>query len=100
MNIRGKKYENYDISGKIGNIISFSSFFPLPFLFSKLNEKMDNIYPWLKAERAVIDSELRNTNVDIKTTFLSAAAGGNLNEQVLSVQHLDRAYGPLQKQAR
>jgi len=64
---------------------------------ARLKDLMESVET-LKAERAVIDSELRNTNVDIKTTFLSAAAGGNLNEQVLSVQHLDRAYGPLQKQ--
>ncbi len=50
----------------------------------------------LRAERAVIDSELRNANVDMKSVFLSAAAGGCLNEPVLSVQHLDRAYSGVQ----
>ena len=50
----------------------------------------------LRAERAVIDSELRNANVDMKSVFLSAAAGGGVNEPVLSVQHLDRAYSGLQ----
>jgi len=52
----------------------------------------------LKATRAVVDSEIRGVNIDMKTVFLSAAAGGNLNEPVLSVQHLDRAFSPLQKQ--
>ena len=50
----------------------------------------------MRAERAVIDSELRGANLDMKSVFLSAAAGGCLNEPVLSVQHLDKAYSGLQ----
>ena len=44
----------------------------------------------------MIDSELRGANLDMKSVFLSAAAGGCLNEPVLSVQHLDKAYSGLQ----
>lgn len=52
----------------------------------------------LKAERAVIDSEIRGTNPDMKSVFLSAAATGSLNEPLLSTQALDRAFSPLQAQ--
>merc|ERR1712142_1361451 len=51
-----------------------------------------------KAERAVIESELKGTNPDIKSVFLQAAANGTLNEPVLSVQSLGRTFGPLQQQ--
>ena len=35
----------------------------------------------------------------MKSVFLSAAAGGGLNEPLLSTQALDRAFSPLQAQA-
>jgi len=63
----------------------------------QLKELMEQVET-LKAERAVVDTEIRNTNVDMKTTFISAAAGGNLNEPVLSVQQLDKTYSGLQAQ--
>ena len=52
----------------------------------------------LKAERAVIDSELKNTNPDMQSTFLSAAASGSLNEPNISLASLGRTFGPLQHQ--
>ena len=52
----------------------------------------------LKAERSVIESELKGTNPDIKTIFLQAAANGTLNEPVLSVQNLGKTFSPLQQQ--
>ena len=52
----------------------------------------------LKAERSVIESELKGTNPDMKVVFLQAAANGNLNEPVLSVQSLGRSIGPFQNQ--
>ena len=52
----------------------------------------------LKAERAVIESELKNTNPDMQSTFLSAAASGSLNEPNISLASLGRTFGPLQHQ--
>lgn len=52
----------------------------------------------LKAERAVIESELKGTNPDMKTVFLQAAANGNLNEPLISAQSLGKAFGPFQQQ--
>jgi len=64
---------------------------------SRLKELMEEVET-LKAERAVIESELKGTNPDMKTVFLQAAANGTLNEPVLSVQSLGRSFGPLQQQ--
>ncbi|XP_044258227.1 programmed cell death 6-interacting protein [Tribolium madens] len=55
----------------------------------------------IKAERDVIESELKNTNFDMKTKFLSALAkDGAISEPALSVENLGQIYGPLQKQVR
>merc|ERR1719184_173067 len=64
---------------------------------SRLKELMEEVET-LKAERAVMESELKGTNPDMKTVFLQAAANGTLNEPVLSVQSLGRTLGPLQQQ--
>jgi len=64
---------------------------------SRLKELMEEVET-LKAERAVMESELKGTNPDMKTVFLQAAANGTLNEPVLSVQSLGRTFGPLQQQ--
>ena len=66
---------------------------------SRLKELMEEVET-LKAERTVIESELKGTNPDMKTVFLQAAANGTLNEPVLSVQSLGRTFGPLQQQVR
>ncbi|GLG92649.1 Programmed cell death 6-interacting protein [Gryllus bimaculatus] len=53
----------------------------------------------LKAERDVIESELKSATVDMQAQFLSALGqDGAINEQALSVETLGRVYGPLQKQ--
>ena len=52
----------------------------------------------LKAERAVIESELKSTSPDMKAVFLQAAATGSLNEPLISAQSLGRAFGAFQQQ--
>ena len=52
----------------------------------------------LRAERQVMESELKSTNPDMKTVFLQAAANGSLNEPLISAQSLGRTFGPLQQQ--
>merc|ERR1712107_277029 len=64
---------------------------------ARLKELMEEVET-LKAERAVIDSELKNTNPDMQSTFLSAAASGSLNELNISLASLGRTFGPLQHQ--
>ena len=64
---------------------------------NRLKELMEQVET-LKAERAVIESELKGTNPDMKSVFLQAAANGSLNEPVISVQSLGRSFGPLQQQ--
>ena len=63
----------------------------------RLKELMEEVET-LKAERAVIESELKNTNPDMQSTFLSAAASGSLNEPNISLASLGRTFGPLQHQ--
>jgi len=64
---------------------------------SRLKELMEEVET-LKAERAVIESELKSTNPDMQSTFLSAAASGSLNEPNISLASLGRTFGPLQHQ--
>jgi len=64
---------------------------------NRLKELMEEVET-LKAERAVIESELKGTNPDMKTVFLQAAANGNLNEPLISAQSLGKAFGPFQQQ--
>ncbi|KAK9879303.1 hypothetical protein WA026_004156 [Henosepilachna vigintioctopunctata] len=55
----------------------------------------------LKAERDVIESELKNTATDMKDKFMSALAqDGAISEAAISVESLGETYGPLQKQVR
>lgn len=55
----------------------------------------------LKAERDVIESELKSATTDIKTTFLSALAkDGAIDEPNMSTESIGQCYGPLQKQVR
>ena len=68
-------------------------------LIYRLKELMEEVET-LKAERAVIESELKSTNPDMQSTFLSAAASGSLNEPNISLASLGRTFGPLQHQAR
>ena len=68
-----------------------------PNFLCRLKELMEEVET-LKAERAVIESELKNTNPDMQSTFLSAAASGSLNEPNISLASLGRTFGPLQHQ--
>ena len=55
----------------------------------------------LKAERDVIESELKSTAVDMKSVFLaSLARDGVIDEPNLTVEYIGTNYGPLQKQVR
>lgn len=55
----------------------------------------------MKAERDVIESELKSATTDMKTTFLSALAkDGVIDEPNISVESIGQCYGPLQKKVR
>lgn len=55
----------------------------------------------LKAERDVIEHELKSATTDMKNTFLHALAqDGAINEAALSMESLGTVYGPLQKQVK
>lgn len=62
----------------------------------KLMEQVGTV----KAERDVIESELKSATVDMKDQFLTALAqDGAINEPVLSVGYIGKTLGPLQQQA-
>lgn len=55
----------------------------------------------MKAERDVIESELKSSTIDMKDKFLSALANdGAINEPALSMENLGATFGPLQKQVK
>lgn len=55
----------------------------------------------IKAERDVIESELKSATLDMKDTFLQALSkDGAINEPAVSVETLGQTFGPLQKQVR
>ena len=55
----------------------------------------------IKAERDVVESELKSATANMKATFLSALAkDGVIDEPNLSVENMGKYYGPLQKQVR
>ncbi|GLV31978.1 ALG-2 interacting protein X [Carabus blaptoides fortunei] len=55
----------------------------------------------VKAERDVMESELKSATVDMKATFLSALAkDGAISEPAMSVESLGQAFGSLQKQVK
>ncbi|XP_076302882.1 programmed cell death 6-interacting protein-like protein AliX [Lasioglossum baleicum] len=67
---------------------------------TQLRKLMEDVET-LKTERDVIESELKSTTIDMKTTFLSALAkDGAIDEPNLSVESIGKSYGPLQKQVR
>ncbi|XP_015590239.1 programmed cell death 6-interacting protein [Cephus cinctus] len=67
------------------------------FELRRLMEEVETI----KAERDVIESELKSATTDMKTSFLSALAkDGTIDEPNLSVESIGKCYGPLQKQVR
>ncbi|XP_069122186.1 LOW QUALITY PROTEIN: programmed cell death 6-interacting protein-like [Argopecten irradians] len=53
----------------------------------------------MKAERDVMESEIKDATFDMTGKFLSAmAAEGLINEESISVAELDRTFGPLRQQ--
>ncbi|XP_052804277.1 programmed cell death 6-interacting protein-like isoform X2 [Mya arenaria] len=61
----------------------------------KMMEEVESI----KAEREVIESELREAKFDMAGKFMAAlSADGLVNEEALSSEELDRVYGPLRQQ--
>ncbi|XP_012281249.1 programmed cell death 6-interacting protein isoform X2 [Orussus abietinus] len=55
----------------------------------------------LKAERDVIENELKSTTIDMKSRFLSALAkDGAIDEPNLSMESIGQCYSELQKQVR
>ncbi|XP_008545524.1 programmed cell death 6-interacting protein [Microplitis demolitor] len=67
---------------------------------AQLRKLMEDVET-LKAERDVIESELKAPTADMKSTFLSALAkDGAIDEPNLSVEHIGKVYGPLTSQVR
>ncbi|XP_048781056.2 programmed cell death 6-interacting protein-like isoform X4 [Ostrea edulis] len=61
----------------------------------KLMEEVETI----KAEREVMENELKDAKFDMTSKFFSAlATDGAINEEMLSGSELDRIYGPLRQQ--
>ena len=55
----------------------------------------------INSYRQVIESEMKDTKVDMKPIFFDALAKNSvIPEQEISVESLGRCYGPLQKQVR
>lgn len=55
----------------------------------------------IKAERDVIESELKSATVDMKSQFLQALSkDGVINETAVSMETLGQVFGPLQKQVK
>lgn len=55
----------------------------------------------IKAERDVIESELKSAMTDMKNTFMSALVkDGAINEPAISIENLGQTYGPLQNQVK
>ncbi|KAK5650698.1 hypothetical protein RI129_001727 [Pyrocoelia pectoralis] len=55
----------------------------------------------VKAERDVIETELKSATVDMKEQFLSSLTNdGGINEPALSMETIGRSFGPLQKQVK
>ncbi|XP_043268498.1 programmed cell death 6-interacting protein [Venturia canescens] len=66
----------------------------------RLRQLMESVET-LKAERDVIESELKSATIDMKTTFLSALAqDGAIDEPNLSVENIGKCYGALSNQVR
>lgn len=83
--------ENACPVGTCGNISNSSSIHEL----RRLMENVDTI----KAEREVIESELKSATVDLKEQFLSALAqDGAINEPSISVGSIGLALSPLREQ--
>ncbi|XP_033229996.1 programmed cell death 6-interacting protein isoform X2 [Belonocnema kinseyi] len=88
--------EEYDLTRHIpaGSAVQESS------VVRQLRKLMEDVIT-LKAERDVIENELKSATTDMKSVFLAALAkNGVIDEPNLSVEHIGKCYGPLQKQVR
>ena len=103
-----EKYENQkegmeilsSTEGDLINAVPAGSAVQESNIVAKLRKLMEDVET-LKAERDVIESELKSATTDMKTTFLSALAkDGAIDEPNLSVESIGKTYGPLQKQVR
>ena len=66
----------------------------------KLRDQLEDVET-IKAERAVIESEIKGTKPDMKSIFTNIyTKEGVISEEQLSLESLGRAFGPLQKQVR
>lgn len=66
----------------------------------KLRQLMEQVET-IKAERDVIESELKSATIDMKDVFLGALAkDGAISEPAMSIESLGQIYGPLQKQVK
>ena len=66
----------------------------------KLREQLEDVET-IKAERAVIESEIKGMKPDMKTVFMNIyAKDGVISEEQVSVESLQRAFSSLQKQVR
>ena len=66
----------------------------------KLKEQLEDVET-IKAERAVIESEIKATKPDMKTVFSkSFTQDGVISEEQMSLESLGRAFGPLQQQVK
>lgn len=55
----------------------------------------------IKAEREVIENELKSATADMRSTFLRALSDdGAISEATISNEALERIYGPLQNQVK
>lgn len=88
--------EEYDLKRHIpaGSAVQESS------IVTQLRKLMEDVET-LKAERDVIESELKSATTDMKSIFLAALAkDGVVDEPNLTVENIGKCYGPLQKQIR
>ena len=64
----------------------------------KLREELEDVET-IKAERAVIESEIKGTKPDMKSVFTKLyTKDGVVSEEQVSLESLGRAFGSLQKQ--
>ena len=64
----------------------------------KLREQLEDVET-IKAERAVIESEIKGTKPDMKSVFgKTFTQDGVISEEQISLESLGRAFGPLQSQ--
>ncbi|XP_024083246.1 programmed cell death 6-interacting protein [Cimex lectularius] len=66
----------------------------------RLKQLMEEVET-MKAERDVIEMELKSTMTDLKDVFLASLADqGHINEPAVSTETLGKAYGPLQQNVK